>query len=305
MALEAPLPVCLLGTTGVGKSDVAVALARRLGGEVVSCDALAVYRRVPLLTARPDAPSDVPHHLVDFVDPWDSYSASAFARDSDRVVDDIGARGRVAVVVGGTALYYKLWTRGMGPNVGRDAVFRADLEALAAAEGPAALHARLASVDPERAAALHRNDVRRLVRALEIVHATGRKASELRNEWEAPLRRPLVVFGLRRGRDDLDARILARARRMLAQGLVAEVERLDALPTPPSGELAQAIGLADVRAHLRGQIDAATLQERLARATRRFSRRQATFFRQLGEVRWVDLAPDEPPEVTAARLPYP
>ena len=135
---------CLVGATAVGKSDVAIALARRVGGEVIACDALTVYRGVDVLTAKPAAPPDVPHHLLGGLEPHETYSAGRFVADCDRVVEDVLGRGRVPLVVGGTALYLVSWLHGMGAAVARDERLRAELEALADREGTAALAARFA-----------------------------------------------------------------------------------------------------------------------------------------------------------------
>ncbi|HVG93004.1 MAG TPA: tRNA (adenosine(37)-N6)-dimethylallyltransferase MiaA [Planctomycetota bacterium] len=294
--------LCLVGATAVGKTEVAVALARALGGEVICCDALTVYRGLSILTAKPSPPADVPHHLLDVADAWEHYDAARFAADADRLVEEIRGRGREPIVAGGTALYLKAWTKGLGPRVGRDTALRAELEALVAARGPEALVARLAARDAVRAGEIHGNDVRRLVRAIEIAETAGRAPSALRNEWNAPDRVAVRVAGLRRAPEDLARRIDARARSMFREGLAEEVARLDAGPRPPSRELEQAIGLREVREHLAGRLPLEDAVERIARATRRFARRQATFFRQFRDAAWIDVPPDEPPDATARRV---
>jgi tRNA dimethylallyltransferase len=295
-----PVP-CLVGPTGSGKTDVGVALARDVGAEVVCCDALTVYRDVSILTAKPRPPRDVPHHLLDVVSPAESYSAARFVADADRLVAEIRARGRVPLVVGGTALYLKAWSKGIAPGAGRDPAVRDRLQVLAREGGSAALHDLLRRLDPARAAAIHENDERRLVRALEIVETTGRPASELRREWDAPDRVPTAIVGLARSPEDLAARIDRRVSAMARAGLVDEVRRLLAGPVPVSKEFAQALGFADVRAHLAGRLGLKDCLERIARATRRFSKKQATFFRRF-DVAWLDVPGDEPPETTAVRV---
>jgi len=295
-----PVP-CLVGPTASGKSEVGVALARAVGGEVIACDAMTVYRGISILTAKPTVPPDVPHHLLDVLDPWETYSAGRFLDDADRCVAEVRGRGRVPLLVGGTVLYLQTFLKGLGPRVGRDEALRAELEARVARDGPSALAARLRALDPVRADAIHPHDVRRLVRAIEIVTVTGRPASSLRGEWTSPDRAPAIVVGLRRGDDDLRRRIEARADAMFRTGLREEVAALLAAPRPPSRELAQALGLADVAAHLRGEFPEAACRERLVRATWRFTRRQATFLRQVPAV-WVEVPPDEPPDATAGRV---
>ncbi len=293
---------CLIGATGVGKTAVGVEVARLLGAEVICCDALTVYRGLSILTAKPSPPPTAPHHLLDVCSPDQTYSAARFLDDADRLVAGIRGRGREALIVGGTALYLKAFAKGIGPRVGRDDALRARLEALAAREGPSALWALLEAQDPVRAHELHRNDTRRLVRALEIVAGSGRPASALRREWSAPDRRPLAIVGLRREPADLEERIRRRAEGMLAEGVAAEVERLAAATPPASRELRQALGLKDVEAYLGGSLSREGCVERLALRTRQFAKRQATFFAHFGAATWLDVAPDEPAARTAARV---
>ena len=295
---EPPVP-CLVGPTGSGKSDVGIAIARRLHAEVVCCDALTVYRGLSILTAKPIAPPDVPHHLLDVVEPDETYSAARFVEDADRLVEAIRARGGVPLIVGGTALYLKAFGKGLGPRVARDPDLRRRLEALAAERGPAALHERLEAVDPARAAEVHANDIRRLVRALEIVEATGGMASALRREWNAPDRRPIAVVYLRRTAADLERRLVARVLAMARAGVVEEVRALLARERPLSPEAASAIGFDDLREHLEGRLPLEACLERIVRATRRFTKRQATFFRQFRDATILDLGAEQSTEEVA------
>ena len=299
MTSVAPIP-CLVGLTGSGKSDVAIEVARRLGAEVIACDSMTVYRGFPVLTAQPTAPADVPHHLVGFLDPTDSYSAARFLADAERTVADVVARGKVPLLVGGTALYLMAFVKGLGAGVGRDPSLRARLEAEVAEAGPAALHARLAAADPARAAALHAHDVRRVVRALEIALGTGEPASARRREWTAPDRRPTAIVGLARAPEDLERRIRARARRMLEGGALEEAAALRAAGTAPSKEVLQALGVRDLWACLDGRLSREETAERMSRATLRFAKRQRTFLKKFA-VTWVDAGEDEPAPAVAER----
>jgi len=297
---HAPVP-CLIGPTGSGKSDVGVHLARAISGEVVACDAFTVYRGMEILTAAPVAPPDVPHHLVGVLDPGrESFSAAAFAAEADRLVAEIRARGRVPLIVGGTALYLRGWLKGFGPRVPRDEAYRARLRDLAAREGDERLHALLEAADPRRAAQLHPHDVRRVVRALEIVRATGRPASDQRDEWGGPDRRPARIARLVRDLADLDARIARRTEAMFEAGVVQEARRLLASPLTP--EAGKVLGL-DVLEHLlAGGIDEPEARARIARLTRRLARKQRTFFDGFEDVVEVPVPPDEPPATTATRV---
>lgn len=298
--MRAPPVLCLVGPTGSGKSEVGIEAARRTRGEVICCDAYTVYRGMPILSAAPTPPSDVPHHLLGILDTYDTYDAARFLVDADHAVARIREHGRRPWIVGGTALYLRCWLKGMGPSAARDEALREELKALADREGPGALHRRLAHEDPERAQELHPNDLRRVVRALEIIRATGRPASEQRLEWTGPDRLPARIAGLRRSTEDLDARIAARTAQMFEAGVVDEVRAL--LERPLSPEAAQALGLSEVRLLLQGGIDEAEARERIAQRTRRFARKQMTFFGSFDPIRWVDAAPDETPAVLAGRV---
>ena len=299
--MSTPVP-CLIGPTGSGKSDVAVAAVRAAGrpAEVISCDAYAVYRGMPILTAAPDAPSDVPHHLVGILAPDDTYDAARFLTDADDHIARARKRGATPWIVGGTALYLRGWLKGFGAAAPADPAYRSQLRALVAARGPEALHDRLAALDPVRAKALHPNDVRRVGRALEIIRSTGRPASDQRMDWSGPDRVPATVIGLRRPFEDLDARIEQRTRAMFEAGVVDEVKTL--LQGPLSPQASQALGLQEVRDVLAGSMDEAEAMDRMAQRTRRFARKQMTFFRSFDRVTWVDAAADDTPEDLGARV---
>lgn len=294
-----PVP-CLVGPTGSGKSEVGVAAARATAGEVVCCDAYTVYRGMPVLTAAPTAPGDVPHHLLGILGPDETYDAARFVTDCDYEVGRIRARGRTPWLVGGTALYLRCWLKGFGPQVPADPGYRSELKALVAAEGPQALHAELERLDPERASELHPNDVRRVVRALEIVRATGRPASTQRLEWDGPDRVTARVVGLRRSWEDLDARIEARTAAMFAAGVLEEARALLALG--PSPQARKVLGLAELERLLAGEIDELQARERIAQRTRRFARKQLTFFSSFDALAWIDVRPGEDVESIASRV---
>jgi tRNA dimethylallyltransferase len=279
---------------------VGIAVARCVGGEVVSCDALAVYRGLSVLTAKPSPPADVPHHVVDVAAPEESFSAARFAQAADAAVASIRARGRVPLLVGGTALYLKAWVKGLGAGVGRDPALRERLRSVARASGPRALHERLRALDPARAEEIHENDERRLVRALEIIEATGRPASALRKEWRGPDRVAVAVVGLRREPQDLRERIEARARALPEAGVLEEVARFRREHPDASPEVRKTLGLAEIVEHLDGRLSLADALDRIALATRRFARRQATFFRQFEDATWIDVGRDATPESVAA-----
>lgn len=296
--------IYLTGPTASGKTAVGVALARRLGAEVVAMDSTTIYRRMDIGTAKPTAAErgGIPHHLLDVIEPWESASVADYREWAGTAVKAVEARGRRALFVGGTPLYLKALLRGLFEGPGSDAELRGRLEGEAEAEGDVALHQRLADVDPAAAARLHPNDRRRVVRALEVFELTGRPLSAFQVEHERPAPPTVPVFALEPPRAVLVERIDRRVREFFALGLVEEVRALQAAERPLSPVAAQAIGYREVIGMLAGQ---ATLEDTITEIqarTRRFAKRQGTWFRGLEEVKPLPIAPDEDPDTIAERL---
>lgn len=290
--------VCLLGPTASGKTAAALALAARAPVEIISMDSALVYREMDIGTAKPSADelAAVPHHLIDIIDPADSYSAARFAEDTHALIGDIRARGREPLIVGGTMLYYKALTQGLNDLPRADAALRAELDALAAARGWPALHAMLAEVDPVTAARLAPNDAQRIQRALEIHRLTGQPMSALLarqaagRTFDGAAGSGYRVIALEPSdRAVLHARIAARFDAMLAGGLIEEVERLrargDLHPGLPS---IRCVGYRQVWEYLDGQCDWETMRERGIAATRQLCKRQLTWLRSTPERLVVD-----------------
>lgn len=304
MAAASPAPiVCLLGPTASGKTAAALALAARAPIEIISMDSALVYREMDIGTAKPSAAelAAVPHHLIDIIDPADSYSAAQFVADTNALVESIRARGREPLIVGGTMLYYKALTQGLNDLPQADPQVRAELDRLAEERGWPALHAMLAQVDPVTAARLAPNDSQRIQRALEIHRLTGQPMSALLAR-EADARTFDGQAGSRfraialepSDRAVLHARIEARFDAMLGGGLLDEVERLrsrgDLHPGLPS---IRCVGYRQVWEYLDGHCDFATMRERGIAATRQLCKRQLTWLRSTPERLVVDcLAPD-------------
>jgi tRNA dimethylallyltransferase len=296
-----PFQSCLFltGPTASGKTAVGVALAERVGAEVVALDSMTLYRGMDIGTAKPTAEErrGVPHHLIDVLEPWESASVAEYRARAIEAVRDVESRGRRALFVGGTPLYLKALLRGLFEGPGADPGVRAALEA---EPGPA-LHARLAEVDPPTAARLHPNDRRRLVRALEVHALTGRPISALQAEHDRPAR-GLRAFALERPRPELHDRIDRRVVAMFAGGLLDEARRLREGPRPIHRVPAQAAGYAEAFDVLDGRLPEPEAIARTQARTRQLARRQATWFRGLEEVVPWPVPPDEPPEAAAARL---
>jgi len=289
----------LVGCTAVGKTEVALQLAERDDAEVVSVDSMQVYRRMDIGTAKP-GPAErrrVRHHLIDVVEPSESFSVGRFVELADAAIADVTARGRRVWAVGGTALYIKALTEGLFDGPPADPEYRQAFRRRVAREGCPVLHAELAAVDPAAAQRIHPNDARRIERALEIHHLTGRPISELQREWDAGRTRydgRMVI--LARPREDLNHRINARVRQMIEAGFVEEVRHLLAEPEPLSEQARQALGYAEIIDHLAGGPDLDKTVELIKIHTRRFAKSQRTWFRSFHGAHQIELAPDAPPE---------
>ena len=266
-------PIFILGPTGCGKSRLAVELAERLGGaEIVSADAYQVYRQMPILTAAPgeELMARVLHHLVGILDVTESNDAAAHARRAFQAIADCRARGHRPIVTGGSGLYVKFISHGISPAPPSDAALRAQLESLP----PEELVARLQELDPAGAARTDLCNLRYVRRNLEIVMLGGKPLSYWQQNWQHPAAGP--GFLLTRDTAELDARIAARARSMVQNGVVEEVARLGQL----SATASKVLGLSQVRSHLAGELDSAALEAALALTTRQYAKRQRTWLRR-------------------------
>ena len=296
-----PLLRVLCGATASGKESVALHLAPRLGAEILVLDSMKVYRGMDVGTSKVPAESRarVPHHLVDIADPAESMSAARFVELADAAAADVAARGKAVLVVGGTTLYLKALLFGIFEGPPADLDLRARLEA----DGAPALHARLAAADPASAARIGPTDLRRLVRAVEVLEKTGRPISDLQREWkDLRPRYPHRLLALRRPRADLHARIAARVRAMEREGLVAEVERLRAAPGGLGRTAGQAIGYKEVLDFLEGRIaTVGEAMEKVRTRTNRLARAQETWLRTFPGMAFLDVPGDEPAEATAKR----
>jgi len=284
-------PVLLLvGATATGKSAVAARVAAARGLEIVSMDSMQVYRGIPVLSAQPEPEltAMAPHHLFEIAEPASHFDTAMYLDACAAAIRAAHARGRGALVAGGTGLYFRSLTRGLSALPTSDAGLRAELLALEQAEGPGALHRRLAAQDPESAARLHANDTRRLVRALEVCALAGRPLSALLAEPKQPLLSDYRAIGIAAPRPALYARIDARVERMWQDGLVAEVTRLRATLPPGRHTVQQAIGYPQVAGWLDGAYDEAEAKRLVQRDTRRFARRQILQFQAEPSVRWTD-----------------
>lgn len=295
----------LTGATASGKTAVGLELAEALGGEILSLDSMAVYRGMDIGTAKPhaDERARVPHHLIDLRDPHEEFSVAEYLDAAERACRDVMGRGKTPLFVGGTPLYLKCLLRGLFEGPAADWDLRRELEEDLLRVGVEALHQRLELVDPVAASTIHRNDARRVVRALEVFRATGQPISHQQLEFDdARPAESCRVFVLRRERGDQHARIEARVEAMMREGLVEEVRRLTAGGRTLGRSAGQAVGYREALEHLAGAHDLPTTVERIQARTRRFAKRQGTWFRSLAECRFVDAAPEESAAEIAERI---
>lgn len=303
---EAPHVILILGVTASGKSSVAQEAAQRLQGEIICVDSMTIYRDMNIGTAKPtDADrASVPHHLLDLVDPCESFNVARFVELADDAVQEIASRGRPIIAVGGTMLYVKCFYEGIFDGPGAQPALRTAIRARADEIGLEALHAELASVDPAAAARIHRNDIRRIERALEVYQLTGRPISEHQQQWDcSKIRRPnwrWTLVGLRRERELENRRINERVRRMIADGLVEEVRRLYDDPRGVGQQAAQAVGYAELLAHFRGELSLDDAIERIKINSRHLAKQQRTWLKRLLAIHWIDAdSPDVAGQVCA------
>ncbi|MCE9530260.1 MAG: tRNA (adenosine(37)-N6)-dimethylallyltransferase MiaA [Planctomycetes bacterium] len=284
----------LTGPTASGKSELALHLAERVNAEIIALDSMTLYRGMDIGTAKPTVEERrrIPHHLIDVLDPWESGNVAWWLREAAACSREIESRGRQVLFVGGTPFYLKALLQGLfeGPPV--DPVLRSQLEQEAARNGSDAIHARLAMVDPVTAKRLHPNDVRRVVRALEIWHQTGKPISECQQQgWWGPVSRDAesskrsdetprcLVLDL--PRDELYTRINRRVEKMIEAGWIDEVRRLRELPRPMSKEASGALGYREIAAFLDDQLTLPAAIEAIQLRSRQFAKRQLTWFRSL------------------------
>ncbi|RDV84769.1 tRNA (adenosine(37)-N6)-dimethylallyltransferase MiaA [Ammonifex thiophilus] len=282
--------VVITGPTATGKTAVGIEVALRLGGEIISADSMMVYKGMDIGTAKPslEERKGVPHHLIDVVEPHEHFSVGAFQALARKLIEEIHSRGRLPLLVGGTALYIRAVIDGYTFPVKADKELRQRLLKEAQEKGTAHLHAQLQAIDPRAAGKIHPHDRKRIVRALEIYYQTGKPPSEVMKKEPPPY--DVLMFGLNLPREELYRRIEQRVDAMLAAGLVEEVRRLLEQGVPPQATSMQGLGYKEIAAYLRGEISFEQAVYLIKRNTRRFAKRQLTWFRHDPRICWLDVA---------------
>jgi tRNA dimethylallyltransferase len=296
--------ILILGVTASGKGRLAFDLAQSLGAEIISIDSMKVYRRMDIGTAKPpqEARRHIKYHLIDIVEPSDSFSVAAFLEAALHSIEKTKSRNKKIIAVGGTALYIKALLYGLFEGPGTDQQIRAELKARAAAEGLAELYCELTKIDPVAAERINPNDSKRIIRALEVHQLTGKPISSLQKQWDnSETKHDWTIIGLQREKTDTNGRINKRVKNMIAAGFVDEVKSLLAEEKPLSKQARCAIGYAEIIEYLNGQISLEKAIELIKKNTRRLAKNQRTWFKTFKNVHWLDIESDEPTEKILTR----
>ncbi len=280
----------MVGPTAVGKTALALKLAPRINAEIISCDSMQVYIGMDISTSKP-TPQEreiVKHHLIDIISPDEEYSAANYREDATKVIKELIQKGKLPLITGGSGLYFKALVDGIFEGPDKNSPLRQELHTKAKAKGNFYLYGKLKEIDRETADRLHPNDLRRIVRALEVYYTTGIPISLFKKRTQGLASEcDIVVFGLNRPRPELYQRIDRRVEEMFVSGLVEEVEELRKKELTPIAR--QALGYKEVLAYLEGRSTLDAAENILKRNTRRFAKRQLTWFRADKRIRWINL----------------
>ena len=289
----------LTGPTACNKTEIGFTVAQKTRGEIISADSMLFYRGMDIGTAKPslDMRELVPHHFIDIIDPWESYSVGRYVDDVESLIDAADSKDRKFLIVGGSPLYVKGLVDGIfnGPEADWD--IRRDLEELADEKGNQYVHDILQKIDPDKAVELHPNNLRRIIRAIEVYRITGKPVSELQEEYK--LTRKSYQFNIlciAREREDIYRRINERVEIMFDKGLVDEVQSLLDNPGGLSKQAKQALGYKEIIQYLDGSLTLDDAKEMVMQSTRRFAKRQMTWFRRFPDVQWLETEELEGPE---------
>jgi len=280
--------IVLLGPTGVGKTGASVLLAQELNTEIISADSMQIYRYMDIGTAKPSEQerAGVRHHMIDIVDPSEPYSAGRYISEVVPVIERLLEEGKIPIIVGGTGLYIKAMTRGMFSGPSSDLALRTRLLAMEQRE-KGSLYDRLSEIDPDAGKRIGKNDIRRIIRAIEVCTKSGITISSLQRDFTRPLPYVFIKIGLTRERKELYRMIDQRVDAMFTSGLIEEVKKI--LRMNPDRTPLQAIGYKEIMRYLNHEIDLQEAEHLIKRNSRRYAKRQFTWFRQEEDIHWIDL----------------
>jgi tRNA dimethylallyltransferase len=283
--------ILILGVTAGGKGKLAFELAKKINAEIISIDSMKVYKRMDIGTAKPskEAQTQIKYHLIDVVEPSESFSVDAFLSLTAQAVKDIEAKGKPIVAVGGTAMYIKALLYGIFDGPSTDENIRNQLKQQISQVGLTQLHKNLTQIDPAAAERIHPNDEKRIIRALEVYELTGKPISEFQQQFTSQPKNDWLVLGVQRDKTDASHRINERVKKMIDAGLVDEVKALLAEPKPLSMQARCAIGYAEIFNHMDGKETLDKSIENIKVNSRRFAKAQRTWFKTFRFVNWLDV----------------
>ena len=281
--------IVILGPTAVGKTDLSIELAKKIDTEIISGDSMLFYRGFDIGSAKPSVEErqGIVHHLVDNLEPWENFNVTDFVREAKQLIHELNAQGKIPIIAGGTGLYIKALLEGYEFNETADhSDYRQQLTALAEEKGRDYIHGLLQAADPEAAELIHQNNLRRVIRALEVAHFGGEQISRQKEYGEGDLCYNVYVAGLNRERQGLYERINKRVELMFAAGLEQEVQRLLKQGITREMQAMQGIGYKETAAYLAGEMSREAAVELIQKSTRHFAKRQLTWYRKMPYIHW-------------------
>jgi tRNA dimethylallyltransferase len=297
--------ILILGVTAGGKGRLAFELAKKLDAEILSIDSMKVYRRMDIGTAKPlkDAQKQLNYHLIDVVEPSEPFSVDRFLNLAELAIKEIESKGKLVVAVGGSAMYIKAMLYGIFEGPGTNDQIRQELKERIARTSLEELHKELAAIDPQAADRIHRNDEKRIIRAMEVYQLTGKPISSFQQQFDLPQPKgDWKIIGLRKEKDEENKCINARVKKMIEAGLIDEVKSLLAEEKPLSLQARSAIGYAEIIDYLAGKETLEKAVEKIKINTRRFAKAQRTWFKTFKNVNWLDISEDDTVEHVLAKI---
>ncbi|MFH1061385.1 MAG: tRNA (adenosine(37)-N6)-dimethylallyltransferase MiaA [Candidatus Omnitrophota bacterium] len=298
-----PFVLFLVGPTACGKTATAIEIAKKINAEIISADSMQVYKGMDILSAKPTLTEqkEIPHHLIDILEPSEEYSVAIFRQKALNCIEQIISREKIPLIVGGTGMYVKVLTKGLFSDNGKDEQVRKELTQEAKHKGNEYLYERLKQVDPKAADKIHQNDMRRVIRALEVYELSNRTITELKTEIQGLGEKyNFKIFGIDRDRRELYQRIDQRVEQMFEAGFLDEVKTL--LSNELSHTARQALGIKQIREYLDDKCTLDFAREIIKRDSRRFAKRQLTWFRQEKDIIWIQANNETTPQETAEKI---
>lgn len=301
--MQKPKILFLIGPTAVGKTETAVLFAKKINAEIISCDSMQIYKGMDIITSKPSRSlrRKARHHLIDALSLKEEYNVSNYRKDAIKIIRDIYSRGKVPLFVGGTGLYMAVLIDGIFEVKAQDNALRNKLFKQAQSKAKDYLYNRLSRVDPQAAAKIHPNDIKRIIRAIEVFKITGKPISALQKQRTGLSKEyDVVIFGLNMDRDKLYQRIDGRVDKMFKQGLVSEAKKL--FRQHLSKTASSAIGIRELKGYFNGEYDLKEAKRLIQKNTRNYAKRQLTWFRKDKRIKWIEVKTNDKPESIARRI---